>query len=88
MTLFWWLQQSPDAHLEFLPAYRIANSNNSNWVNASLWVTNMTYTFKNLQPFTVYNLTVYVRAQGKVYPPAKFITATTSEGGNDFVCAL
>lgn len=80
MTLYWWmLQQSAETRLEFLPTYRIANSNSSVWHNTT-WTTNMTYKFTGLQPFTMYNLTVYVRAQGVVYLPAKFVTATTSEG--------
>lgn len=80
MTLYWWmLQQGADTVLEFMPACRIANSNTSVWRNTT-WTRNMTYKFTGLQPFTMYNLTVYVRAQGVVYPPAKFVTATTSEG--------
>lgn len=80
MTLYWWmLQQSADTRLEFLPSYREAISIHSPWHNTT-WTTNMNYKFTNLMPFTTYNMTVYVRAKGVVYPPAKFITATTAEG--------
>lgn len=41
------------------------------------------YTFTNLRPYNVYNLTVYVQnaKTNEIYPPSKFFSAKTAEGG-------
>lgn len=67
---------------KFLPSYKSANSPNSPWTNAS-WIMDTEYTFTNLRPYNVYNLTVYVQnaKTNEIYPPSKFFSAKTAEGG-------
>uniref|UniRef100_A0A1B6DW73 Sortilin-related receptor n=1 Tax=Clastoptera arizonana TaxID=38151 RepID=A0A1B6DW73_9HEMI len=80
LRLFWWIQVPINVTLEYLPSYSILHSPDTKWFNAS-WTTEMEYQLVKLQPFTTYNITVYVRVQnGDTYPPAKFFTATTGVG--------
>lgn len=68
-----------DVALEFLPSFTKAGENT--WKNTT-WSFARYFTFTDLQPFTKYNMTVYVRNKktSKVFPPAKFIIASTKEG--------
>lgn len=82
LHLYWWIRNSSEP-LEFLPSYaEVFNGKNVSWINTT-WIDRYGYLFSNLKPYTVYNLTVYVRVKGQkqVYPPAKYVTATTGEGG-------
>lgn len=82
LHLYWWIHNS-STPLEFRPSYaEVLNHRNSNWTNTT-WIDRMEYLFSNLKPYTMYNLTVYVRVKGEkqVYPPVKYVTATTGEGG-------
>lgn len=81
LRLFWWTPVPGNGTLEYLPSYSIANSPHTQWFNAS-WTTEMEYQFTGLQPYTTYNMTVYVKIKGgETYQPAKFFSATTGEGG-------
>jgi hypothetical protein len=82
LHLYWWIRNS-SVPLEFLPSYaEVFNQKNCKWTNTT-WIDHTEYLFSNLKPFTVYNLTVYVRMKDheQVYPPLKYVTARTGEGG-------
>lgn len=66
--------------LEFLPS--IALKNGSSWKNES-WTKYSYHRFDNLEPYTTYNVTVYVRQPklGKVYPPAYYLKFVSGKGG-------
>jgi len=80
LVLHWWLPTSTSAQFDFLPAYRVANSPTSPWVNTT-WISKNEYRFTGLRPYTIYNMTVYVRntQTHEVFPPGKFVSATTAE---------
>lgn len=80
LLLYWWPPSSNDTKLEFLPS--INKLGEDNWKNATKWTENWYYKFTNLQPFTKYNMTVYVRLQNtlEVFPPANYFVNSTSEG--------
>lgn len=67
---------------EFLPSIY----NNVEWKNMSKWTENNDFRFTGLSPFTVYNVTVYVRIKNttKVFPPYLFYEVATAEGGMYF----
>lgn len=82
LHLYWWIRNVTEP-LEFLPSYaEVLNTKSVSWTNTS-WIDRFEYLFSRLKPYTVYNLTVYVRAknQKEVYPPVKYVTAKTDEGG-------
>ena len=82
LHLYWWIRNF-SVPLEFLPSYaEVINHKNGEWFNGS-WIEQTEYLFSNLKAFTTYNLTVYVKVKGQnqTYPPAKYVTATTGEGG-------
>ncbi|GFG37795.1 hypothetical protein Cfor_11613, partial [Coptotermes formosanus] len=81
LHLYWWIRNFSEP-LEFLPSYaEVFNEKSVSWANTT-WIDHYEYLFSNLKPYTVYNLTVYVRAknQKEVYPPVKYVTARTGEG--------
>lgn len=63
---------------EFLPSIY----NQSKWTNVTKWTENNDYLFNNLRPYTLYNVTVYVRIKNtdKVFPPFLFYEIATAEG--------
>uniref|UniRef100_T1H8D0 Sortilin-related receptor n=1 Tax=Rhodnius prolixus TaxID=13249 RepID=T1H8D0_RHOPR len=83
LPLRWWIQTPPGIKLEFLPSISEVPKLNklAKWMNSTKWTTENKYTYTNLLPFTKYNLTVLVRLNGSEneFPPAFFLTATTSE---------
>jgi len=82
LHLYWWIHNVSEP-LEFLPSYsEVHNGTSVTWTNTT-WMDHSEYIFSKLKPYTVYNLTVYVRVknQKEVYPPGKYVTARTGEGG-------
>lgn len=80
LLLYWWIRNFSE--LEFLPSYaEVLNGKSVGWTNTS-WIDRSEYLFSKLKPYTVYNLTVYVRVKNQTerYPPLKYVTATTDEG--------
>jgi hypothetical protein len=57
---------------EFLPSIALAE-HNAKWTNASKWIEDTEYQFNKLEPYTRYNMTVYVKLKGQptIFPPAK-----------------
>lgn len=82
LYLYWWIS-APKTELEFLPS--ISKVGESKWKNDT-WmdVSETEHLFTGLNPFTEYNMTVYVRIKGtsNVFPPAKYVVYTTREGKN------
>lgn len=82
LFLFWWMPIPLNVTFEFLPSIARAIPN-AKWHNATEWIEETEYQFNNLEPYTKYNMTVYVRLKGNentTYPPAKYLVAMTSEG--------
>jgi hypothetical protein len=81
LLLYWWIPVPAGVKFQFLPSYSEVNSRGI-WRNHTEWVNNLQAYIVDLKPYTTYNLTVYVRIKGgNVFPPAKFATAITAEGG-------
>ncbi|XP_066589021.1 sortilin-related receptor-like [Prorops nasuta] len=80
LYLFWMVPIHSNISFEFLPSIALVEPN-STWKNASSWIEDTKYQFNNLEPYTRYNLTVYVRVKGDttVFPPAKYYTSMTGE---------
>ncbi|EZA49376.1 Sortilin-related receptor [Ooceraea biroi] len=81
LFLFWWMPIPSNVTFEFLPS--IARTiPGAKWTNASEWIEDTEYQFNNLEPYTRYNLTVYVKLKGQptVFPPAKYLVVMTGEG--------
>jgi hypothetical protein len=82
LHLYWWIHNFTEP-LEFLPSCaEVRNGSNDTWINMT-WIDRYEYLFSKLKPYTVYNLTVYVRVKNQKveYPPVKYVTARTGEGG-------
>lgn len=81
LHLYWWIWvHNTSTPLEFMPSYaEVSNHKSVNWKNTT-WTDHYDYLFTNLKPYTMYNVTVYVRTKGQEYPPAKYVTAITGEG--------
>lgn len=79
LRLYWWIATPRNESLEFLPSISVAGENK--WRNDT-WIGISEHVFENLDAYTKYNMTVYVRVKGtqEAFPPAKFFTATTKEG--------
>lgn len=79
LLLYWWIPLPDKVKLEFLPS--ISKSATNKFSNKS-WTEHTEYRFMDLQPFTKYNMTVYVRLKdtNTVFPPAKYFIANTAEG--------
>lgn len=81
LLLYWWIATPLNEKLEFLPT--ISKSGEGIWQNKT-WTNNTEYKFTSLQPYTKYNMTVYVRLKDltkeNVFPPAKYYSALTTEG--------
>lgn len=80
LFLYWATPKTRNIELEYLPSISKAE-NGAKWTNASTWIKETGYQFSNLQPYTRYNMTVFVRqkSQSNVTPPAKYNVATTAE---------
>lgn len=79
LLLYWWGPMPDKNKLEFLPS--ICEVGTTSWKNQT-WTEYYQYSFKNLKPYTKYNMTVYARMKESdvVFPPAKYYTSTTGEG--------
>ncbi|KAL3265395.1 hypothetical protein HHI36_009601 [Cryptolaemus montrouzieri] len=79
ILFYWWLPIPLNIKLDFMTS--IAKIGENKWQNQS-WTDASEFNFTNLHPFTMYNMTVYVRnkEKGVVFPPAKYFTANTREG--------
>ncbi|CAG9765567.1 unnamed protein product [Ceutorhynchus assimilis] len=80
LLLYWAFSPAlPDVKLQFLPS--ISKVGSDKWRNES-WTEETEFQFKNLVPFTKYNMTVYVREKDKsiVFPPARYYISYTQEG--------
>lgn len=81
LFLFWWMPIPTNITFEFLPSIALAKSD-AKWTNATNWIEDTEYQFNGLQPYTAYNLTVYVKLKGQstVFPPYKYWVVRTGEG--------
>ncbi|KAK9872160.1 hypothetical protein WA026_016214 [Henosepilachna vigintioctopunctata] len=77
----WWLSMPNKIKtmVDFMPSINKIGENK--WQNMT-WTNETHFIFTKLTPFTVYNITVYVRNEkkGVIFPPAKFFNAATREG--------
>lgn len=83
LFLFWWMPIPTNVTFEFLPSYALVDEPNPKWTNATEWIQDTEYQFNGLEPYTSYNLTVYVRLKGQttsVFPPFKYLVVRTGEG--------
>lgn len=82
LFLFWWMPIPSNITFEFLPSIARAMVPAAKWTNATEWIEDTEYQFNDLDPYTRYNLTVYVRLKGQstVFPPAKYLVVMTGEG--------
>lgn len=78
--MFRWIPIPDKEHLEFLPSISKVQDGHK-WKNMS-WTEYSEYKFNNLEPFTQYNMTVYVRVKGTktVFPPERYFDMLTGEG--------
>lgn len=69
----------------FLYMPSISFANQDNWNNHSEWIAGTQHRFENLSPYTMYNVTVYVKVNGSdhVDSPYLYINVTTQEGTPD-----
>lgn len=77
--IYWWIPVPANITFEYMPSIYI----NGQWQNNTNWIETATdYRFTKLLPYTVYNVTVYVRIKGTkaVFPPHLFYEVATSEG--------
>lgn len=64
--------------MEYMPSIYY----NGEWKNISNWIDQTDYRFTNLKPYTLYNVTTYVKVknQTKITPPYIYYEIATSEG--------
>ncbi|XP_011301031.1 sortilin-related receptor [Fopius arisanus] len=81
LLFYWWMSIPTNITFEFLPSI-LKIVPGSKWQNTSNWIEDTEYRFNDLEPYTTYNLTVYVRLKGQTvdYPSPKYWVAKTSEG--------
>ncbi|CAG9822420.1 unnamed protein product [Phaedon cochleariae] len=79
LFLLWWIHLPDSLKLEFQPS--IKRIGDGEWKNGT-WTTNMWHQFTGLEPYTKYNMTVYVRIKDSnlVFPPAIYNVSLTSDG--------
>lgn len=75
----WWISVHKDITFEYLPSIYMKGT----WHNHTEWVKQTEHRFTNLEPYTLYNVTVYVRVKGtkREFVPYKYYEVATSEGG-------
>ncbi|XP_052741999.1 sortilin-related receptor isoform X1 [Bicyclus anynana] len=74
-----WMAQQKMVLYSFLPS--ISKVSDGVWKNMT-WTTDSVYKFTNLEPFTNYNVTVYIQdsKSNKTYASMKYVNTTTGEG--------
>lgn len=79
----WWISVHKDIIFEYLPAIYMKGT----WHNHTEWIRLTEHRFNHLEPYTLYNVTVYVRIKGtkREFVPYKYYEVATSEGG-ELVC--
>lgn len=80
MELEWWMDPSLNGDMDFLPSYCEIESGHC--VNETAWTRDRRFVLgqtEKLRPYTKYSVTVYVRKDGHIYPPAVYKNVTTSE---------
>lgn len=77
--IYWWIAVPQNMTFEYLPSIY----SHGDWKNVTTWIEQTEYRFTNLEPFTLYNVTVYVRIKGstKVFVPYLYYEVATAEGG-------
>lgn len=82
--IYWWIAVPQNLTFEYLPSIFIKDS----WRNNTEWIESTEYRFNNLEPFTLYNVTVYVRIKGtkKEFVPYLYYEVATAEGGEFCYC--
>ncbi|KAF7992430.1 hypothetical protein HCN44_001755 [Aphidius gifuensis] len=82
LSLYWWMRVPKNITFEFLPSICNLEIEPHKWINSTSWINDNEHKFYNLQPYSRYNVTVYVRVKGQttVYPPYKYWTYKTTEG--------
>lgn len=80
LLLYWWLPIPQNITFEFRPSISKVTPG-SKFMNFT-WIEYSEFRFTNLEPYTEYNMTVYVRVKGsqKSFTPAKYVMARTGEG--------
>uniref|UniRef100_A0A336L6F8 Sortilin-related receptor n=1 Tax=Culicoides sonorensis TaxID=179676 RepID=A0A336L6F8_CULSO len=77
--IYWWIPVPANITFEYMPSIYVKGQwqNNTNWIETAT-----DFRFTKLMPYTVYNVTVYVRIKGSktVFPPHLFYEVATSEG--------
>jgi sortilin-related receptor len=76
--IYWWIAVPQNMTFEYLPSIY----SNGAWKNISGWIEQNEYRFTNLDPFTLYNVTAYVRIKGtnKEFVPYLYYEVATAEG--------
>lgn len=80
LSLYW--AAPKNTSMEYLPS--ISESRLPETSINKTWISESTYKFTSLKPFTSYNMTIFVRERDMpniIHPPAFFILASTAEGG-------
>ncbi|CAG4953069.1 unnamed protein product [Colias eurytheme] len=74
-----WMAQQNTVMYNFLPSITKAGENN--WKNMT-WINDTVYRFTNLEPYTNYNVTFYIRnsESNKTYASYEYVNTTTGEG--------
>lgn len=83
--VFWYMPPGSNRPgFEYLPSIRRINGTGieAGWHNHTSWIANTEHRFMQLEPFTSYNVTVYVREKNgaAVTPPYVYVQVTTAEG--------
>lgn len=81
LLLYWWIPIPEKVQLEFMPS--ISKFGTNSFINQT-WINQSEYLFTSLQPFTKYNMTVYVRLKESktIFPPARYFISRTGEGNS------
>jgi sortilin-related receptor len=76
--IYWWVSEPANLTFEYLPSIFTEGA----WRNNTEWINSTEYQFNDLDPFTLYNVTVYVRIKGRteVFEPYLIYEVTTAEG--------